>query len=174
MSNNKKSSKGTFKMKIGGVALILLAMILVVFLLSKLLFKSNTSEIPEGFYTGTVTTTVSKPATTTKKSAQTTKSSDKNQTSTTSKKSDAGSNSNTNTAYATDYLILRKNPQKDGQNYLEIMPGEPVQVIEKLDNGFTKVTYAGLEGYVSSDYISYDANYTTTAQTTQASQSASQ
>ncbi|MGN1114759.1 MAG: SH3 domain-containing protein [Oscillospiraceae bacterium] len=166
MSENRKNTSGTFKMKVGGVALILIAIVLVVLLMSKLLFKSNVSDIPDGFYTGTVTTTVSKATAATKKTSKTTKSSAK--TTTTAKKSDESTAADANTAYATDYLILRKNPQKDGQNYLEIMPGEPVQVVEQLDNGFTKVMYAGIEGYVSSDYISYNANsVTTAAQTTE-------
>ncbi|MBQ8134647.1 MAG: SH3 domain-containing protein [Clostridia bacterium] len=59
----------------------------------------------------------------------------------------------TTTAYTTDYLRVRTEPNTDAGIIDVVVPDTPVQRTEKLDNGWSEVIYNGEVRYMYSEYL---------------------
>lgn len=153
-SQNKKLRVGT------GVVLTVLVLCIVV-MTAKSLFSNNT-DIPEGVYTGTINTDQTKPAATEANADAKTdnkkKTDSETEESKTESKADESSVVKTDeTAYVTQYAYLREKPEQSGKEIVCMSPNIEVNVIEKLENGYWKVTFMNVDGqktgYVWNEYL---------------------
>ena len=67
--------------------------------------------------------------------------------------------------YATDNVNIRSNPNTGAASYGKLSAGQSIDVIEELDNGWTKVSYNGKEAYIKSEYLSSYKVHTVTTPT---------
>lgn len=171
--DNKTTKIKNYKIKTGGITVLSLAVVCIVFFAAKSIFSSNNMEIPAGIDTGTINsnTTTAPKVTTTKKAteanAKTQKDKSKTKSETTKKDSKADDSSDESSdseltesnekAYVTQYANLHTEPSKDSENIVCMSPNVEVNVLEKLDNGYWKISFMNIDGphtgYLWSGYL---------------------
>lgn len=68
-------------------------------------------------------------------------------------KNDENGTSKPETVYATTKVNIRKEPSASSQSLGKIVAGTPVERIESMSNGWSKVTYDGKTAYIKSEYL---------------------
>lgn len=161
-SKNDNSDQSTY-MRTGGLIVIGIFVVCLVIFMAKGMFSSNNDDIPVGIETGTINTAKEAPAPE--------KDSDKNQqkdnkdtsiadesVSESSSTDDESSDTEVaETAFVNQYAYLHTEPDKDAENIVCMSPNIEVTVLEKLDNGYWKVTFMNIDGqktgYVWNEYL---------------------
>ena len=63
----------------------------------------------------------------------------------------------TETVFVNQYAYLHTEPDKDAENIVCMSPGIEINVLEKLENGYWKVTFMNIDGqktgYVWNEYV---------------------
>lgn len=161
-----------------GVAAIIVVgvfVLCVIFVLAKGLFKSNSSTVPDGLYTGTVSPEAS--AAQTEVSAESKNASeagaqnsdsqadsqseaDTSEASESSESTDDSSiaEASEEKAYITEYAYLRTEPNKDAEQIVCMSPNIEVTVLERDIDGYCLITFMNIDGqltgYVYEGYLS--------------------
>lgn len=152
--------------------------IIIVIFLAKGLFASNNADVPEGIYTGTVSTMPSSlpPAeTASAPDAEPAGSDPAAETTTvpaTAAPTETTTTSDPNKAYITNYVQLLAQPQADAEHIICMSPNIEVTVLERRQDGYVKVTFMNGDGtdctgYVESSYLKATKDETTTAAETE-------
>lgn len=162
MSKNVRRRKTPIVARIstrGAVAIVVMGIFLmcVVVLVSKALFVSNSKDMPEGIDTATIATGTQTPPDTGGQPAVAT---------TTTPAATTAPQSSTTAATTTkqavkmkllDVAYLKREPDEESENIIVMSPNIEVDVLETLDNGWTKITFLNvtgqLTGYVQSTYL---------------------
>jgi hypothetical protein len=144
----------------GAIAIVVMgifAMCLIV-ILSKAVFVSNSKDVPEGIDTATIADTNTQPtdssdavsaaATSVTTSATTAAQSTTPQTTTTKK---------VVKMKIIDVTYLKAQPDENSENVMYLSPNIEVDILETLDNGWTKITFLNvtgqLTGYVQTSFL---------------------
>lgn len=161
---NQKTKQNT-SLRAGGIVVIGIFAVCIVIFMAKGLFSNSDSGLPAGIDTGTINTNQTTPAaeanadlSDSKKSKDqdknSSKSSKENESSQTEESSAA---ENTETAFVNQYAYLHTEPDKDAENIVCMSPNIEVTVLEKLENGYWKVTFLNIDGqktgYVWNEYL---------------------
>lgn len=156
--NTESDSAQNKKLKVGaGIVLAVLA-VCVVAMAAKSFFIKDT-DIPEGVYTGTINTDQSEqPAKEANADANNKKNESKAETTATESSAEESSAVESNeTAYVNQYAYLREKPEQEGKEIVCMSPNIEVTVLEKLENGYWKVTFMNIDGqktgYVWNEYL---------------------
>lgn len=162
MSNNVRKKKTPIVARIsprGAAAIVVMGIFLlcIVTLVSKALFVSNSADVPAGIDTATISVSQSVPpdesadlpaAVTTAAPVTTTALSETTQTTT---------EHQVVKMKVLDVVYLKYEPDEDAENVIVMSPNIEVDVLEVLDNGWTKITFLNvtgqLTGYVQSSYL---------------------
>ena len=174
--NNKKTSpQANNIMGIAAVIVVGIFVICVIVVLGKGLFTSNSTKVPDGIYTGTLSPEISQPSddsipdsvsdessdSQTDDSSSLADSSDSDSSETSSSETESSSQAEGETAYITEYAYLRTEPNQDAEQIICMSPGLEVTVLEKGFDGYCKMTFMNfgtpLEGYVYEGYLSYES-----------------
>lgn len=163
ISGNNTKQKQSISLSAGGIAVIAIFAICIVLFMAKGIFFSGDAELPAGIDTGTINTNQTTPAVEanaeskkTKKDNEINDSSQKDiqESSETDESSTAESNE---TAFVNQYAYLHTQPDKDAENIVCMSPNIEVTVLEKLENGYWKVTFLNIDGqktgYVWNEYL---------------------
>lgn len=165
------NSTGAIMITAAGVVILLL-----IFLIAKGLFTSNSKQLPAGVNTATINTdsTEAEPKHTAAPAVNDI--SDSSSSAAASESSAAAddtssSNGEGEKLYVTQYAYLHTKPANDAENIVCMSPGVEVTVLGYEDNGYVKITFVNIDGpltgYIYKDYLaSYSNN---NAATTQAS-----
>lgn len=186
MSNNKNdnnkpsSSQANNIMGIAAIIVVGIFVICVIVVLAKGLFASNSAKVPDGLYTGTLSSNVSAPdehitESSADSSQSDTSAADSSTGDTDSSAADSSSQEESSQdessqddsstaevtgekAYITEYAYLRTEPSQDGEQIICMSPNLEVTVLERGFDGYCKVTFMNfdtpLEGYVYEGYLS--------------------
>lgn len=169
MDNEKNNSPET--RPAAGIASVVVAGIFVicmVFIIGKVVFASNSENVPAGLDTATINTNVTEPkpvensATTTAAPAVTDESgavAAPDESGAEKPEENSSSASETmGTKYITEYAYLHTQPSNDAENIVCMTPGIAVTVLAYEDNGYVKISFVGtdgeLTGYIYRDYLS--------------------
>ncbi|MBR6045484.1 MAG: hypothetical protein IKP47_07610 [Ruminococcus sp.] len=158
--SKKEKSRGNILGSVNAVNIIVIIIVAaisigVIVLLAKSLFASNSKDVPEGIYTGTVTNhsatsyTSSMPlAPETSASEQTTSSVTETAPPETSSTTAAASEQ----MYITNYVQLKASGDQKAENLICMSPNIRVKVYERLESGYVKVGFHNSDG---NDYVGY-------------------
>lgn len=167
--NNKSSSpQANNIMGIAAIIVVGIFVICVIVVLAKGLFASNSSKVPDGLYTGTLSSELSSPDVPANTSADNSSQTDVSAADSSAEESsqtDESSQDDSSTAevtgekaYITEYAYLRTEPSQDGEQIICMSPNLEVTVLERGLDGYCKVTFMNfdtpLEGYVYEGYLS--------------------
>ena len=161
-------------MGVAAVIVVGIFVICVIIVLAKGLFKSNSSSVPDGVYTGTIApeTSIAQDVTSEDKKesgadSSSTDSADSksdseasSQAAEDSKAEDSGSEAEVegDKAYVTEYAYLRTEPDQNAQQIVCMSPNIEVTVLERGIDGYFKVTFMNVDGqltgYVYEGYLS--------------------
>lgn len=180
--NDKRPSlQNSSLMGVAAIIVVGIFVICVIIVLAKGLFASNNSDVPDGLYTGTISSEADVPSSVddaasaddTKSQAESdisADSSDENASQADSESSsDVDSDSSSDdsseaetsgqTAYVTEYAYLRTEPDQNAEQLICMSPNLEVTVLETGFDGYSKVYFMNfgerLEGYVYDGYLSY-------------------
>lgn len=174
--NNKSSSpQANNIMGIAAIIVVGIFVICVIVVLAKGLFASNSSKVPDGLYTGTLSSELSSPDVPANTSADNSSQPDVSAADSSAEPSDSSAEESSQTdessqddsstaevtgekAYITEYAYLRTEPSQDGEQIICMSPNLEVTVLERGFDGYCKVTFMNfdtpLEGYVYEGYLS--------------------
>lgn len=163
-------------MGVAAVIVVGIFVICVIIVLAKGLFKSNSSSVPDGVYTGTIAPEMSVAQTVTSEDNKES-GADPSSTDSTDSKSDSEASSQAaedskaedssgssaaeaqgDKAYVTEYAYLRTEPDQNAQQIVCMSPNIEVTVLERGIDGYCKVTFMNVDGqltgYVYEGYLS--------------------
>lgn len=168
-------------MSVAAIIVVGVFVLCVIFVLAKGLFKSNSSSVPDGLYTGTVSPEMSAAQTEAyaesktdsetgnhdsgadENSSQTDSQSggtDDSEASVSSESTDESSiaEAQEEKAYITEYAYLRTEPNKDAEQIVCMSPNIEVTVLERDIDGYCLITFMNIDGqltgYVYEGYLS--------------------
>ena len=175
--NRNQSNSSSKPVKASGIVVLTVLAVCIVFFVARGLFSSNSDEIPEGYYTGTINTaqtTVApaQPASTTAKASDK-KADDKKAEDKNDSKADENAESEAeestvdnssakvgDTLYVTEESMIHSTPAQDGEVMVYATPNQQVTLLEKGDE-YWKVSfqYDGetYEGYLWNGYLATKA-----------------
>ena len=146
----------------GGLIVIGIFVVCLVVFMAKGMFSSNSDDIPIGIDTATSNTAKDAPVPA-KADSKADSQAKKDESATDSKADDSSEADESSeadseeTAIVNQYAYLHKEPDKDAENIVCMSPNIEVTVLEKLDNGYWKVTFMNIDGqktgYVWSEYL---------------------
>lgn len=161
----QKNTKQSVSLRAGGAAVIVILSVCVVLFVAKGFFGKDDMYLPDDVYTGTINTNQTTP--TAEIDAEV--SGDKSESENNSEKSTDSLNSNSSqpeessigetieTAFVNQYAYLHTEPDEDAENIVCMSPNIEVNVLEKLENGYWKVTFLNIDGqktgYVWNEYL---------------------
>ena len=175
---NDNEEYGEARRPVGAASVIVAGIFVVcmVFIGGKVLFSSNSAEVPSGIDTATINTNVTVPKTAESAAAVTAapsgsqpdavnsasgavSGSDMSGTDSNSSSADSSKpDDNMGTKYITEYAYLHTQPSNESENIICMTPGIAVNVLSYEDNGYVKVTFDYLDGpmtgYIYQDYLS--------------------
>lgn len=158
--NIKSSPDQVLYLKTGGIIVIGILVVCFVFFMAKGLFSNNDNELPAGIYTGTINTgkTVTELSESEIVADSKDDNSDSQKTEESSSETDESSVAeSTETVFVNQYAYLHTEPDKDAENIVCMSPGIEINVLEKLENGYWKVTFMNIDGqktgYVWNEYV---------------------
>lgn len=174
--DNDQEEYGEAHRPVGAASVIVAGIFVVcmVFIGGKVLFSSNSAEVPAGIDTATINTNVTVPKPAETAAAVTTaptgsqpdaggvvsgassdmSGADSNSSNADSSKTDEAMG----TKYITEYAYLHTQPSNESENIICMTPGIAVNVLSYEENGYVKVTFDYLDGpmtgYIYQDYLS--------------------
>lgn len=125
--------------------------VVVVILLAKGLFASNTAEVPEGINTATVSSTT--PAETTEAPAESEAEAQSTETASAPAATSAAAPAEPEKAYITNYVQLLEEPAEDAAHIICMSPNIEVTVLERRDDGYVKLTFLNGDGTTCTGYV---------------------
>ena len=157
-----------------GVASVVVAGIFVVcmvFIIGKVVFASNSAELPAGVDTATINTNVTQPkvkdgekpvtqqpAETTESGAPAAEAESSVDTASSAAEDSSAAPTEKETKYITEYAYLHTQPSNEAENIVCMTPGVAVTVLGYEDNGYVKISFTSndgeLTGYIYQDYLS--------------------
>lgn len=172
--NKKPAVKTANLMSVAAIIVIGVFVMCIIFVLAKGLFKSNSSTVPVGLYTGTISPETSAPAaeTTTESTADSQTDSQQSADSSQTDSQPAGEDSMSSDsvddssaaevpeekAYVTEYAYLRTQPNQDAEQIVCMSPNIEVTVLQRDIDGYCLITFMNIDGqltgYVYEGYLS--------------------
>lgn len=162
ISNRKDSSTSQVTyMKTGGIIVIGVFVICLIIFMAKGLFSNSDTGLPAGIDTGTINTNQTTPAPVEESSSSDAKADAKedsqSEADSSSQAEDSSIPESNETAFVNQYAYLHTEPDKDAENIVCMSPNIEVTVLEKLENGYWKVTFMNIDGqktgYVWNEYL---------------------